>query len=271
LADLVVELEAEAQRRFVRWDPHLWRALLAGPARSLAEALRSVRAPEVQAQRVLETYLRLASEGIGLGYLFPSQVGENVFTLAFMNLIPRTLAALPPDRQLQTLADCWNLGENLEHAPPWLRRIFLRVLQREEGLRDLEGLVARVATEAVGVPVRRLGSHPRVAWVDLGAEERSFLPGALHFVAPTVLCVHDRLAGGEDPVSLGVWLAEDPLILGPMGCPEPAGPTSDRVDLMEELATRDARVNDPLNCSANEWRAGVTLETSQFLVALLPS
>jgi hypothetical protein len=271
VGDLVTELEAEAQRRFVRWDAHLWRALVEGPARALAVALKSARAPEAHAQRVLEAYLRLASEGIGLGYLFPSHVGENVFTLTFMSLLPRSLPALPATRQLQTVADCWNLGENLEHAPPWLRRLFLRILVRQDGLGDLEALVARVTKEAVGKPSSTLGKHPRIAWVDLGAEERAFLPGDLHFVAPTVLCVHERLPGEEKATSLGVWLADDPLVLGPMGCRETPGATSDRMDLMDDLAKREARANDALNCSANEWRAGVTLETSQFVVALLPS
>jgi hypothetical protein len=271
VADLVAELEAQAQRRFVRWDRALWRSLLEGPSRDLAQGLRQARTPEAQAQRVLEGYLRLACEGIGLGYLFPARVGSNVFSLAWTTLLPRALPGLPAARQLQALADCWNLGENLEHAPAWLRRIFLRVLAGQDGLGDLPALVARVARDAVGTPGSPLGPRPRIAWVDLGAEDRSFLPGALHFVAPTVLCVHERLAGADRATSLGVWLADEPLVLGPMGCQESPGPASDRMDLMDELAKRDARANDALSCSANEWRAALSLETSQFVVALLPA
>jgi hypothetical protein len=270
VADLVAELEAEAARRFVRWDAGLWREVVEGPARALAESLRASRAPEVHARRVLEAYLRLACEGIGLGYLFPPRVGENVFTFAWLKLLPRSLSALPLQGQVQALADCWNLGENLEHAPVWLRRVFLRVLSREDGLGGLEALVARVAQEAAGTPASRLGPKPRIVWVDLGAEERSFLPGALHFVAPTVLCVHDRLSPGPRTASLGVWLVDDPLVLGPMGCREAPGPSSDRLDLTDDLPRRDPRAFDALNCTANEWRAAATLETSQFLVALLP-
>jgi hypothetical protein len=271
LADFVAQLEADAARRFVRWDAALWRTVVEGPARALAGSLRAARAPEAHAQRVLEAYLRLACEGIGLGYLFPPRVGENVFTFAWLTLLPRALPALPPGGQLQALAHCWNLGENLEHAPVWLRRVFLRVLAREDGLGDLPALVARVSQQAVGTPGAKLGPKPRIVWVDLGAEERSFLPGTLHFVAPAVLCIHDRLSPGERPASLGVWLAEEPLVLGPMGCRETPGPSSERLDLLEDLSRRDLRANDALNCTANEWRAGVTLETSQFVVALLPA
>jgi hypothetical protein len=96
----------------------------------------------------------------------------------------------------------------------------------------------------------------------------------LHFVAPTVVCVHDRHrtapAGGE-AVTVGVWLADAPLVLGSMGCRETPPITNDRLDLVELAQQADGRAADPLNAAANEFRAALTLETSQFLVALLPA
>jgi hypothetical protein len=272
--DLVAQLEAAAARRYVRWDAALWRRIVDGPARDLAESLRASGTAPAQAEAVLEAYLRLACEGVGLGYLFPPDVGESVFTVAWLELLPRALAAQPHERRPRLIAECWNLGENLEHAPLWLRRVFLRLLRLDGGLGNLEALVARVSLEATGMPSFGLGPRPRLVWVDLGHEDRSFLPGALHFAAPTVLCVHDRLRDGSDgtkPASTGVWLIDPPLPLGPMGCAETPGPCSDRIDLVDEAARRDGRAGDVLNCAANAWRAGLTLETSQFLVALLPS
>jgi hypothetical protein len=272
VADLVADLEAEAERRFARWDRGLWRTVVEGPARGLAEALRSSRAAREEAEPVLAAYLRLACEGIGLGYLFPPAVGQGVFNLAWLELLPAALPGLPARRQLQLLADCFNLAENLEHEPVWLRRVFLRVLARGNDLGDLRALVGRVEKAASGPPATTLGARPRLAWIDLGAEDRSFLPGCLHFLAPAVLCVHDRDLEAERPASLGVWLPDDdPLVLGPMGCRENPGPSSDRIELAEEASERDGRAGDVLNCAANAWRAALTLETSQFVVALLPA
>ena len=62
-ADLVGELEEGARRRFVRWDAALWQRVVEGPARALAASLRD----DAGAGPVLESYLRLACEGIGLG------------------------------------------------------------------------------------------------------------------------------------------------------------------------------------------------------------
>ncbi|HSB60743.1 MAG TPA: hypothetical protein VLI67_03420, partial [Vicinamibacteria bacterium] len=185
------------------------------------------------------------------------------------------LAALPPDRQPQAIADCWNLGENLEGSPPWLRRVFLRLCGEERGLGSLAALVEEVSREALVEPAKRLGSQPRIVWIHLAQEDPRFLPGPLHFLAPTVVCVHDRLrraAGGREAATQGAWLAERPLPLGPMGCADvPGNGTPESFERLEDLARRDPRAGDWLACAENAWRAAVTLETSQFLVALLPS
>jgi hypothetical protein len=269
VADLVAELEERARRRFVRWDPALWRRVLEGPARALAASLRGAGTEEGAAQQVLESYLRLAGEGIGLGYLFPPEVGDGFFTHAFFRLIPEGLAAVPPDGRAQALADCWNLGENLEHAPAWWRRMFVRLASESPALGALSALVDRAGREAFGAPPARLGQTAQHLFVDLGAEDRRFLPGVLHFVAPTVACVHDR-----DPSSgrsLGTWLVDPPVVLGAMGCTAEVGPTSDRLDLVDDLARKDPRASDARNSAANDWRAALTLETSQFLVGVYPA
>jgi hypothetical protein len=267
LADLVAELEERARKRYVRWDPALWRRVTSGPARELAASLRAAGTDDATAQQLLESYLRLACEGIGLGYLHPPELGEGFFTHAFFRLIPGGLAALAPDERAQALADCWNLGENLEHAPLWWRRMFVR-LSDGASLGALSELVVRAARDALGEPGARLQGRTLHLLIDLGAEDRQFLPGVLHFVAPTVVCVHDR---HEAPRTLGVWLVDPPLVLGPMGCDAEVGPSSDRLDVVDAVAKQDRRTNDVLNSAANDWRAGLTLETSQFLVGVYPA
>jgi hypothetical protein len=225
------EVAAEARRRFVRWDAKLWRAIVDGPARAL----------DGPAQ---DAYLRLAAEAVGLGYLFPAATGrDGFFNLAFLELVPALLPRLTPARQAEVLAALWNLGENLESAAPWLGRIFTRVCRGLTSLESLEEVVAAVERQALGAPEAPAAGEE---WVDLAAEDRRFLPGALHFVAPAVLCVHDR---GRAGVSLGVWLAAPPLVLGSMGCGE-----------APERAGADAETF--MSC-ANEWRRAASLVTSQ--------
>jgi len=269
LADLIAELEERARRRYVRWDQALWQRVIGGPARELAAALRVGGTDDAAAQRLLESYLRLACEGIGLGYMFPPEVGDGFFTHAFFRLIPAGLAGLPPEKRAQALADCWNLGENLEHAPAWWRRMFVR-LSDGASLGALQALVVRAARDALGEPGARLSGRTLHLFVDLGAEDRPFLPGALHFVAPTVVCVHDR-HDASTARPLGVWLVDPPLVLGAMGCDASVGLSSDRLDVVDDLTKQDPRANDVLNSAANEWRVGLTLETSQFLVAVYPA
>ncbi|MFN8095658.1 MAG: hypothetical protein U0599_26150 [Vicinamibacteria bacterium] len=265
MADLVAEIEDAARRRYVRWDAGLWRRVVEGPARTLAAALRE----DASAAPVLESYLRLAAEGIGLGYLFPPEVGDGFFTHAFFRLVPEALAGVPPERRARVLAECWNLGENLEHAPAWWRRMFVRLASDGAALEALPALVERASREAFRPPPAKLGGRSLHLYVDLGAEDRLFLPGAVHFVAPTVACVHDRDAPGGR--SLGAWLVDPPLVLGAMGCREAPGPTSDRLDLVDDLVRKDPCAGDVRNSAANDWRAALTLETSQFLVGIYPA
>jgi hypothetical protein len=129
---------------------------------------------------------------------------------------------------------------------------------------DLDRIAARVA-DALESPPQKLGDTGRGFWIPLFDEDRRFLPGAVHFVAPQVACVHDRARA----TSVGVWLAAPPLVLGPMGCGEkvdkqPAGPIWSKVE------ASDPRFAEPIAAAQNEWRAVATLATSQFLVALLP-
>lgn len=280
MSDPLAEMEAQARARFVRWHAGLWREVVDGPAQRLAAALEAGAQPEAQRQALVGSYLRLACEGIGLGYLFPSSPdGDNFFGLAWRTLLPEGLARLPAPRQAQALADCWNLAENLEKEAVWLRRIFTRVCGGGVDLGGLERLVQDVARRALEPPARALGPALSVRWIHLGEEDRRFLPGSLHFLSPTVVCVHDRLrmaVAGEEAVTLGVWLTDPPLVLGPMGCREGPKPPGEAalaagLDLLEKTTRLDARAADGHEVARNEWRAALTLATSQYVVGLLPA
>jgi len=267
MRDLVAELEDGARGRFVRWDARLWRELVDGPATELARGLDAVQAGP-DGVPVLESYLRLCCEAVGLGYLFPASSGrESFFTLAFGRLVPQLLPALAVERRTHALAALWNLAENLETAPVWLGRVLYRLASSWTTLADLEGEVAGIEQHALGEPAERLGKRPRVVWARPAREDRHFLPGPLHFVTPTVLCVHDRLRAG---ITQGVWLREDPVLLGALGCAEKPGPAPATGARWRNVAKQDPRAGEPHAAVANAWRGAATLTTSQQLVVLLP-
>jgi hypothetical protein len=269
------ELEANARGRFVRWDPALWRELLAGPAPLLGHTLSDTAAP-AEVEELVRAYLRLSAEAIGLGYLYPATAGrQNFFTLAWMDLVPRLLAGVAPEERADVLAQLWNLGENLESAPPWVQRIFHSV---GKGLTSLSGIEARLratAEAAMEEPKEKLGQRSQPYFVHLAREDSRFLPGALHFLAPTVLCVHDRhrhAVGGREASTQGLWLKDGaPMLLGAMGCREKPGLTREQTPPLTWLSWNDPRVEQWLSSVVNDWRAAATMETSQFVVVLLPA
>jgi hypothetical protein len=276
VSSLAEELEEAAAGRFVRWDAALWNQVVNGPARSLIEGL----AGEGQAAApIVQSYLRLACEGIGLGYLIPGESGAaNVFTLAFLELLPRLLPAVPPGERPDALARCWNLGENLEAAPVWLRRLFYRRCQHLARLADLPGLVESIGREATVPPSGRLEpSTARAVWIHLGTEDRRFVPGPIHYVAPRVACIHDKhrsTPGARSVPSLGVWLAEPALVLGPMGCDvvlaagqQTTGQSAPAWSVAQVEA--DPRAGGVSSSATNGHSAIVALQRSQMVVALL--
>lgn len=268
------ELEASAKGRFVRWDSDLWRALIEGPARQLGESLSQTRATPAEAEELLRAYLRLGAEAIGLGYLYPATAGrQNLFTLAWTDLVPRLLSQVPEAQRAGVLAQLWNVGENLESAPPWVQRIFYRVSQRLSSLTGIEERLRETAALAMEPPAMKLGDKAQPFLVDLSREDGRFLPGPLHFLAPTVLCVHDRhrhAVAGREAATQGLLLSDTPIPLGAMGCRETPEKTLQQSPHLSTVAWRDSRVDSWFATVTNDWRAAGTLDTSQHVVVLVP-
>lgn len=269
------ELETQARGRYVRWDAELWRELLQGPAQRLGEALSRSGTSDALAAELMRAYLRLGSEAIGLGYLYPATAGrQNFFTLAWSDLVPRLLASVPEPTRANVLAQLWNVGENLESAPPWVQRIFHRVSQRLDSLEGIEERLRDTATLALEPPSAKLGDRAQPFLVDMSREDSRFLPGPLHFLAPTVLCVHDRhrhAVAGREASTQGLLLGETPIPLGAMGCRETPEVTHAKSPHLTSVAKTDPRVDAWFATVANEWRAAGTLDTSRFVLVLAPA
>lgn len=272
MEDLPSAIAREARARHLRWDEEVWATLLAGPAQRLAAGLEKAGGG-AEAAALLESYLRLGAEAVGRGYLYPEALGSSFLGRAWRTLLPEQLPALPPRSRAEALARCWNVAEGLEHEPFWLRRVFDHVGGDRPRLAALDSLLAEVSRRALGPPARRLEGRLDAPWCHLGTDDPRFLPGAVHFVSPTVVCVHDRLraaAGGREAVTLGVWVEGAPVPLGPVGCTEEV-PSAVAGDVVRRVRALDPRVDEVHATAANGFRAALSLDTSQFLVALLPA
>ncbi|ABF91401.1 hypothetical protein MXAN_0308 [Myxococcus xanthus DK 1622] len=268
------ELEANARARFVRWDSALWRELTGGAAQRLGQALFEAGTPAAQGEELLRAYLQLGAEAIGLGYLYPTSAGrQNFFTLAWSDLIPRLLAAVPSAERSQVFAQLWNLGENLESAPPWVQRIFWRVGRELTSLQDIEARLRETSSVALEPPDAPLAARAQAHWVDLSKEDSRFLPGPIHFLSPTVVCVHDRhrqAVAGRDAATQGIWLAETPVRLGAMGCREVPEQTHVESPHLDEALREDPRADAWFATLSNDWRVVATLHTSQHVLVFVP-
>lgn len=194
LAAEAAAVEAAAAPRFARWDPGAWRRHVAGPFRIFA-----VRTPTAA---VRKAYLTLSAEALGLGLLDR----EGFARWMILRHLPYQSGVEVP-----TLAALWNVAEGLAAAPLWLQRLAsASVTAPTTALPQVAATLQRALGE---VPPARFSGPFRL--VAHGPPSTTFLPGALHFVAPRVLCVHDRLRAGAH----AAWeLGDEVRGLGEGGC-----------------------------------------------------
>lgn len=281
-ANWIDEIEETAARRFPRWAPETWRAVVDGPARALVEALDETGRPVEQTRPVVENYLTLAAEAIGLGYLYPfDDTGRpNFCSLAWFELLPGELASLEPNRQTEVLSACWNVGENLEVRAAWFQALFLELMSpRKLSLETFEEGVRRVTASILEPPQEAVdGEDCRLKWIFLGEGDGRFLPGKVAFLAPRVAVVYHRHTGldGDPKAAKIVWLGTEPTVLGGGGARRlgdaevEEGANGGGGWDWERLRDEESRLTSLYASTHNRWRALCTLETSQFLVAACP-
>jgi len=202
LADLASHAAREGKRRFSRWDGALLDAIVRGPGQKLARSLAGAEA----GMRAFEGWLALVVEAIGLGYVRPGLALEghdgearaptNLVELLLVEILPDKLASVPAEARASLLAKAWNLGEGLFGEPPWLNQCVASALAASKGrgpIVDLEGKLLAILDAALAPRARSSFRGPfAVRVVDLRPVEPAFLPGRVHFGAPTLVCVHDR-------------------------------------------------------------------------------
>lgn len=274
LAELAREA-AEAARSSPRFSDARFARAVEGPAATLLSGLKAAGRPEAAVRALVGSHLRLCAEAVALGRPVDVPWAEGSFlSLALASLAPRLLPPMQPGAAADALAALFNLGENLLKEPGWLERVFCDELSGLDRLAHLARRVGEVEASVTGPPATRLGESFRVRWADTSESDRRFLPGPLHFLHPTILCVHDRLRGpvGSRPgETCVIRLSDPPVVLGPSGCTAaPAVSTHEGVGLVARAGIDDPRITERLATAANEWRAAACLTTSQMVVVLLP-
>lgn len=220
----VLHYEREGARRFARWDADLYQAFVDGPGARLFGALwgEGARSP---GEALFEAYLRLVVEAIGCGYVDAASLKKadkdderpprSLMALLLTEHIPALLPRAPAGERPALLAKAWNLAEGLLGEPVWLNRAVAGALVSIDSLNDLDKRILRVLEAAIVPRARASLAGPfAVRAVDTREVDHAFLPGAMHFSAPALLCVHDRKRKG---VHAG-------LLLGPRGKASLLGP-----------------------------------------------
>lgn len=262
------DISADAALKHARWDERSWQELVAGPAAALEQSLGTDGS-----EPVLRAYLSLCAEGLALGYLYSASTeAQGFLNVMFRHVLPLKLMHVPQAQRLQTLATLWNLGENLEAQPFWISAVFLRRMSQLQTLTQLESFVESVSAELTRTPAPGT-ALTRAFWLDSSQSDERFLPGAVHFLAPTIACVHDRLrtgGAGRLPVATALWLTDEPVGLGPTRCT--LSPQIDCVPSLEvsALQRKDPMVDEPLATARSDAGLILTLRTSQRIVAVVP-
>lgn len=243
----------EGARRFAKWDAALYRDLCDGPAKRLWQRL----AAKPKGAAVLDAYLTLAVEAIGLGHidragfdgLARGREAANLIALLWLGTIPDRALDGKPEVQIDRLVKAWNAGEGLLGASPWLNRYATASLHDLSSIDQLEAELVRVLEPALVAPAPSSFRGPfAVSTLDATQLDDRFLPGDMHLAAPAVLCVHDRKRAG---VFAGVLLrprGESSLL--PLTPCLGAGPAEDGVPAIALQKGRvrigDSRVALPL-------------------------
>jgi hypothetical protein len=198
----------EGARRFAKWDAGLYHDLCDGQAKGLWKRLAS----KPKGAAVLDAYLMLAVEAIGLGYLdragfdrfSEGHEAANLITLFWLQKIPNKAFDGEPEVQIDRLVKAWNAGEGLLGASPWLNRYVTSSLRGLASIDELEAELMRVLEPALAAPAPSSFKGPfTISTIDAAQLDDRFLPGDMHLAAPAVLCVHDRK---RDGVFAGVFL-----------------------------------------------------------------
>ncbi len=211
-------IEYEGRHLYSAWDSSLFVQLMIGPAQLL---FRSI-AESVSSRKVVDTYLRLIQEGVGLG-LLTTPVGSidtlahTLLSYCLLTLIPDQLSLFPEEARLGILCDTWNLCENISALPRWAEVYLCN--QASMNLLNISRLESFLESHISIL----FNPNPKWDWtgelitaiIDTKVLDYRFLPGGLHLLTPNVVAIQDRFR--DSFLALVIAPKGDSVVLGPFG------------------------------------------------------
>lgn len=184
-------MTVDARTLYSRWNPEAWEQLARGPAADLG--MRLTGRPD--GDRLLQAYLDLAREAVGLQYIDRRSFdGDPLFLAAlWVDALPRLLPAAPAARVAGLLEAAWNAGERLVREPAWLNRYLVSRLTDLDRLERFEAWLRESLAPVLQAPPPAKWKGPlSIVVLDCVGGGETFLPGRIHLAAPTIACVHHR-------------------------------------------------------------------------------
>lgn len=202
--------EKELRKRHSRWSPGVWEALVRDKIPKLQQTNEGLKEEERDA--IIEGYIRLCSESIGLGRLYPN--ANNIHELVLLQKVPELLNRCgSAKQQLEMLVDLWNLCDILEDEPRWISKLMVRTLQNIESLEQVSAQVMNFMT-IMDIPTDKAISELqpqqlkvlRISSLSLGF----FLPLGLEMIAPPILQVTGRTP--DQNVSMNIYVPDGSIL-----------------------------------------------------------
>ncbi|MFN8390190.1 MAG: hypothetical protein U0136_07875 [Bdellovibrionota bacterium] len=227
--DWLLQFEREQQQKRSHWSSAAWEQVV---TRCLPKLLAENNAAS---RSVVESYLTLIAEAIGLQLLYPHPEGDapNIFGAVFEGVIPRLLGTLETDAaQAQALAQLWNLCDAVSQEPGWVEAAVADGLARLESLDDLPRRCSELQQELLTPRPQTIHAQSDRESLSYSAisvwPQGFFLPGTVSRCGPNVFYVQGRSPG----ISRSFY-----LIAGRRGRVIPTGATNG--DALPQESSRD--------------------------------
>ncbi len=218
-------VKKQGQEQYAHWNNELFMEICEGAAQICWNKIQHQHNKE----KVFAAYMELIREGIGNAYITQSieewqydyLIPKNSYQIditwnsfleyCLLKEIPLNLSQIPAEQQLELLTKIWNLGENILEEKPWIGLYILSRAEELPTLSKIEDFLIEIMTPLLRPSEKSNWQSPyKVSILDGRKIHDNFIPGDMHQVAPSVVCVHDRRLSN---VYGGIFLNNEPNTL----------------------------------------------------------
>lgn len=197
---LMESIRADGARRHARWDDEVFARFSARYTLQWQALARYGREAQV---RSLTAYLTVVAAGIGAGYLTDSSTGQSLLE-GLLGRASAWLARTDPAQHAQIMSAVWNLADGAHCEALWMEQYLQARLGEFNDPLHLQQQAAELLRPALEPqPDTRWQGPYSVATIDLAAVWRSFLPGRISMLTPSLVRIADR----RQDTAIGVLLA----------------------------------------------------------------